>query len=178
MKNILPKSFILLSIAVLFFTSCHNSGCTNKNAVNFDITADEDDGSCVVCRTTTDDIAYKLTYLQDNSCCSEYSGQLVAIAYVHQFREIPNDKLCGSPKSNLNIRFKNLKEKTMQIQNFSVSEMSGPVDVFISASLNVTIGPGEIVDIGDFPNAIVNNPAGIPITLDSLRIVSSNIIYY
>jgi hypothetical protein len=167
-----------LSLTTMALSSCHNKGCTNRDAVNFDITADEDDGSCVVCQTKTDDIAYKITYLRDNSSSSAYYGQLVATVYLHQFSETPNDKLCGGNKNNLNIKLKNLKNQNMYITSISMSDYSGPVDVYLNTNINATIAPGQIADLGDFPAAIQDDPALVPITLDSLAVASYSITYY
>jgi hypothetical protein len=169
---------ILMSLTAMVLSSCRNEGCTNKDAVNFDVTADEDDGSCVVCQTTIEDIAYKISYLKDGSFNSTYNGQFVAKAYLHQFSEKPNDKLCSSAKNNLNIKLKNLMNQTMYIERISVFDYSGPVQIDINDFVHVEIAAGEIVDLGDFPEAILNNPASLPITLDSLRIESNSIIYY
>jgi hypothetical protein len=177
MKNIFPVLF-MLCLAAAVLSSCHNAGCMNKDAVNFDITADEDDGSCVVCQTKTEDVAYKIAWFRDSYSNSPHYNQLVAMVYMHQFSENPNDKLCGGVKNNLNIKMKNISGQTMYMQSFTLYEYSGPVNISINSSKSAVLPQGQIVDLGDYPTAIIGDAASIPITLDSVVVYSNSLTYY
>ncbi|MGB6036225.1 MAG: hypothetical protein WBG42_08150 [Cryomorphaceae bacterium] len=48
----LASYFVIIFIA-LICQSCEEEGCTDPQALNFDATADEDDGSCVYCEEPT-----------------------------------------------------------------------------------------------------------------------------
>lgn len=46
----MKKSILLISVGFLsltIFISCKKEGCTNSNAINYDIKANKDDGSCI-----------------------------------------------------------------------------------------------------------------------------------
>lgn len=44
-----PASYFFIILVALIFQSCKEEGCTDPKALNFDATADEEDGSCVYC---------------------------------------------------------------------------------------------------------------------------------
>jgi hypothetical protein len=170
-------SLILLSavLVVFLFTSCHQSGCTNKDAINYNVTADEDDGSCIVCQSTETKIDSKSIYLKDKIFGSIHYNQNVALFYFDQYEQTPNDKICGKETCTIILSIQSLVNQNMFI-NYQIQTYSGPINIFDNRQ--VTVNAHETLDVGIIEQ--LNNPPFLPISLDSL-IISTNqneIIYY
>jgi|GEM_PF-2151682 len=165
---------ILSALCISIFSSCTKQrGCTNKNAVNFNVTADEDDGTCIVCHTIKTDIDSVKIYLKDKKFGSPHYNQLVARYSLIQRMETPSDKVCGKEISKVSLKIESLVTQNMYF-NYSINRFSGPV--YISYYDNVIIDAGDSVSVGTI--VTFNNPPFLIISLDSLTVSSSDITYY
>ena len=173
LKNLIGSIFTVV-ICLLIFSSCHQKGCTNQLALNYDATADQDDGSCIVCKTTQTQIDTTSVYLIDTYFQSPYYNQRVARFFLNQQVQTFSDKLCGKATSTISLTIQSLVSKNMYVY-YNVRTFSGPVNV--SAYNTIYVAPYETLD--EKVIETFNNPPFIPMSLDSIYVQANNqIIYY
>ena len=167
------KCAIVLASSVLLFSSCHQRGCTDVKAVNYNVTADEDDGSCIVCDTMLSNLDSMTIYLKDKMPGSIHYNQNVARFFLDQNIFTPSDKACGKEYSPVNLYIESLVNEKMYI-NYRISTVDGPIYIYYSADAYIetfeTFNAGEILKY--------NNPPFFNIGLDSLNVTAYDLIYY
>jgi hypothetical protein len=142
-------SLIIMLLSLCFLNSCHEKGCTDKSALNYNSIADVDDGSCILCQSKTDSTGTVFYDLYDQNSSSMHYNQAVATFYVTQIQNKFTYTECGTSKCYFNL-------KRFQ---------------------NTTIQPNSTL-IGDsIPTNNITNPCG-SLTSSSLYIYTSQNIYY
>src|SRR5205085_12693169 len=110
--NSLFFTMIILTVAYTL-SSCHEKGCTDKNAINYNSVADQDDGSCITCHSETDTLGTIETDLFDNNFSSPHYGQNVATFYVTQVKNKFAYSECGVNECIIKVRIQSLVNSKM-----------------------------------------------------------------
>ncbi len=165
---------VLLPVLVLFiFSSCHEKGCMDKNALNFNVTADQDDGSCIVCKTQVNNLATQSIYLVDNNFSSPFFNVTVARFDLTQPLTSFNYSECGKGTCTVNLSVANLINKNMTV-GYRLFNFSGPVN--INAESTIVVNADSTSNQGIINT--FNSPPFLPITADSIIVETFNNITY
>lgn len=108
-------------IALVFFSCDKNEGCTDEEALNFDITAEKDDNSCKYCIASSEIIGDIDIYLTDNNFGSQYYQQEIARVNIKHFKKSSNDESCGPSGCFFEARVYNLTDHTISNLDFSAN---------------------------------------------------------
>src|SRR6267154_48026 len=92
-----------------FLSACHERGCTNRDAINYNNIADQDDGSCIVCKTTSTFIDSTSVRARNPNYGTPYYQQFVARFILTQYCLTQSDKECGSTSNSVHLQIQNLK---------------------------------------------------------------------
>lgn len=178
MKIISPKYFLWISIFVTTFLlteSCKQKGCMDKEALNYNLIADKDDGSCYFCDSTFAITGFDSVDLMDNNSASLHYGEHVARFYVTQKSKFFNDASCGEDSCNISFTIKNLLNQDVQFGSFS---FDGGSSMFFDFNYATTIyfTANEIKDMGKINHSTISNPCG-SFASASFSATSSSITY-
>src|SRR5687767_1888287 len=103
LKKIIYTS-LFLSAMFFLLGSCKESGCTDPKAINYNITSDDDDGSCIYCNDNLSTLADISVNLKDDFFSSPHFNQNIAQFFIHQDLYTPNDMWCGTQKSTISLK--------------------------------------------------------------------------
>lgn len=154
------RTYIFLFGIMLFTVSCKQDGCTDESAINFDITADVDDGSCEYCEFGSEVIGMQPFFIYDYNPDSPYFNQAIAKCEVIQLFENYNSSICGETGCFLEADIINLTKH--HIEDFSFILYINPTNTFLTllftsyneATGNLTIAKDSTIRV---VNATLDN---------------------
>jgi hypothetical protein len=168
---VIISCFLLLSL----FTDCADKGCTNKLALNYDITANKDDGSCVICKLTQSKLDSTNVGIIDNNSSSQFFGQTVALLNIIHSSDSYNNSLCG-PSDSCSFYYSVTNLVNKQINASFILEGDGNVSFEIGIN-NVIVNPSQT----SLPTLIsANSNSGnlcAPIGNSTFDVFNENITY-
>jgi hypothetical protein len=167
MKSISKSTLFVCSIffSVIIFSGCKEKGCTNPQAINYNSVADEDDGSCILCKGTTDTLTETTCNLYDNNFQSPFYGQIVGVFHVTQVKDNYPYAECGTNACRISVGFENLVNKTMILQ-YSL-QCSGSIGISFSFQKTTTAPAQQTTEQGFIPTGNIFNPC-LPIVESAL----------
>lgn len=124
------RTYIFLLGIMIFTISCKRDGCTDKVAINFDITAEKDDGSCDYCELQSEVIGMHPFFIYDYNSESPYYTQAIAKCDVIQIFENYNSSICGETGCFLEAEITNLTKH--HIEDFSFILYINPTNTFLT----------------------------------------------
>jgi hypothetical protein len=173
MKIRLTLLFSLLIAITIFSSGCKEKGCTDKNALNFNSVATEDDGSCILCHEQLDSLGSISDDLYDYNSNGPHYTDRVAMFFVKQVKKKFTYTECGDNQCYLLIYCQSFVPEKMTI-NWSVQ---GSGNVSFNRSNNATIQGFQIVEVDSIPSINLGNPCGFIASTSLFVSTFGNIIY-
>jgi hypothetical protein len=165
--------FIIAAFMLLNFWGCKKEkGCTDKNALNYNNVAEENDGSCVYCNLELKQIANRTVYLVDDNWSSQYYNQEVAKFDLTQITKKYNDQKCGSDECAVAVSVKSLVDKQMEFTYYiSISNFAGSPSTYLLINPYQTMPQDSIVLNNSFTTCESIGGSSITVYLNSGYII-------
>jgi len=164
-----------LIFASVFFEACSNKGCTDKNAVNYNVVADKDDHSCVFCDSTLTQTGKDSVFLTDYNSSGGHYGEVVAKFVVTQKTLKHNYASCGDDKCTITYTVENLCDQDFDL-DYEL-QFSGN-DLFFTAFDSITLATSHTTSPLGIPVSVNSNPCG-HLSFGSLSVfLNSTIVYH
>jgi len=142
----MKRRYSILCLIVIFLgAACQEEGCTDPNALNFDATADKDDGSCITCppSSSTSTLVFLDSIVDFNFGSFFFEEEVfeVSVNQVNNASQIIEcntaDTICITEVSVKNIT-------TLNMTNFDFEITLFGSEVFLSDFFsNIELAPGQ-----------------------------------
>ena len=141
----------------LALSICKEKGCTNPAAINYSSIADEDDGSCIICKSSQTEIGSGSCNLVDFNSGGPHWNDVVAAFTISQRSVVYNNSACGSGECVFYLSVHSLVPENMDI-NFHI-QCSG--NVFFNFNGFVTVNGNQTTASVQINTTSVSNPCGL-----------------
>lgn len=118
------KALNIFSISIVFLLaiSCNQpEGCTDESAINYDITAMSDDGSCNYCDSTLSDYGELTVIIKDENEESIYYNEEIVEVLISQSARVYNFKSCGENECSFTVTIRNLIDHDIENLQFDIT---------------------------------------------------------
>ncbi|PCH92307.1 MAG: hypothetical protein COB85_08340 [Bacteroidetes bacterium] len=88
-------ALLLCLLFIVIVSSCKKEGCTDESAINYDIVANKDDGSCEYCIPAEEGRGSLTFYLIDDIFNSQYYNEQILRIDITGVRRVYSDASCG-----------------------------------------------------------------------------------
>ncbi|MEO8149722.1 MAG: hypothetical protein ABI723_18935 [Bacteroidia bacterium] len=113
-KNCIVACGIICTL--LFLNSCTECGCTDQAALNYNSTADKNDGSCQYCDSVLNQYTTKTVLVKDFHSASPHYNEVVAKFVFSQDSLRYDDQICGD---NTCLIYLHIESQVNQEMEFS-----------------------------------------------------------
>jgi len=120
----------------MLLQACSDKGCTDKNALNYNVVANKDDGSCEFCDSTYTLIGQDSIFLIDEHSSSSHYQEVVAKFVVTQRTLKHNYSTCGDDKCTVTYTVENLCNQDFDL-NYNLQY--GGSNIFINTDNFITV---------------------------------------
>jgi hypothetical protein len=165
----------IIFIAALCFVlnSCKQKGCMDPKSLNYDIMADEDDGTCLYCQSINTTIANRTEYLIDDFNSSIHYNQSILRFDMTQHADTFNFLQCGNTGCKVDLKVTSQVNEAMTL-NYQLYS-SFPVQLY--SNQRITIMGHATLDMGQIGTQQYSN--FVPLSFATITIDLQNpVIYY